>query len=52
MNLHYPRAERHYRSTVFIFNLEHISHLALLLLLLILRMNLIAGIYISYFSRF
>ena len=48
----YPRARRHHCSTVFIFNFEHISHLVLVLLLLILSMYLIAGFDISYFSRF
>ena len=48
----YSRAERRHRSTVFIFNFEHISHLVLVLLLLILSMYLIAGFDISYFSRF
>ena len=48
----YPRAEQRHRSTVFIFNFEHISHLVLVLLLLILSMYLIAGLDISYFSRF
>ena len=47
-----PRAERRHRSTVFTFNSEHNSHLALVLLLLILRMYLIAGFDISNFSRF
>ena len=48
----YSRAERRHRSTVFIFNFEHISHLILVLLLLILSMYLIAGYDISNFSRF
>ena len=48
----YLRAQRRHRSTVFIFNFEHISHLVLVLLLLILSMYLIAGFDISYFSRF
>ena len=48
----YPRAEQRHRSTVFIFNFEHFSHLVLVLLLLILSMYLIAGFDISYFSRF
>ena len=43
-NLIYPRAEWRHRSTVFIFNFEHISHLVLVLLLLILSMYLIAGL--------
>ena len=51
-NLIYPRAEWRHRSTVFIFNFEHISHLVLVLLLLILSMYLIAGCDISFFSRF
>ena len=44
----YPRAERRHRSTVFIFNFEHISHLVLVLLLLILSMYLIARFDIVY----
>ena len=48
----YPRAERRHRSIVFIFNFEHTSHLALMLLLLILSMYLIDGFDISHFSRF
>ena len=48
----YPRAERRHCSTVFIFNFEHISHLVLVPLLLMLRMYLIGGFDISYFSRF
>ena len=48
----YSRAERRHRSTVFIFNFEHISHLVLVLLLLILSMYLIAGFDTSYFNRF
>ena len=51
-NLIYPRAEWRHRSTVFIFNFEHISHLVLVLLLLILSMYLIAGFDTSYFNRF
>ena len=48
----YPRAKRRYRSTVFIFNFQHISHLVLVLLLLILRMYLIAGFdIISFLER-
>ena len=48
----YPRAKRRYRSTVFIFNSQHISHLVLVLLLLILRMYLIAGFdIISFLER-
>ena len=46
----YPRAELRHRSAVFIFNFEHISHLVLVLLLLILSMYLIAGFDILYFS--
>ena len=48
----YSRAEWRHHSTVFIFNFEHISHLVLMFLLLILSMYLIAGFAISYFSRF
>ena len=48
----YPRAERRHRSTDFIFNFEHISHVVLVLLLLILSMYLIGGFDISNFSRF
>ena len=48
----YPRAGRRHHSTVFIFNYEHISHLVLVLLLLILSMYLIAGFDTSYFNRF
>ena len=44
----YPRAEQRHRSTVFIFNFEHISHLVLVLLLLILSMYLIARFDIVY----
>ena len=47
-NLIYPRAEWRYRSTVFIFNFEHISQLVLVLLLLILSMYLIARFGIVY----
>ena len=47
-NLIYPRAEWRHRSTVFIFNFEHISHLVLVLLLLILSMYLIARFDIVY----
>ena len=48
----YPGAERRYRSTTVIVNIEHISHLVLVCLLLILSMYLIAGFDLSYFSRF
>ena len=44
----YSRAEWRHRSTVFIFNFEHISHLVLVLLLLILSMYLIARFDIVY----
>ena len=44
----YPRAGRLHHSTVFIFNYEHISHLVLVLLLLILSMYLIARFDIVY----
>ena len=47
-NLIYPIAERRHSSTVFNFNFEHISHLVLVLLLLILSMYLIAGFDIVY----
>ena len=47
-NLIYPRAEWRHRSTVFIFNFEHISHLVLVLLVLILSMYLIASFGIIY----
>ena len=47
-NLIYPKAEWHHRSTVFIFNIEHILHLILVLLLLILSMYLIARFDIVY----
>ena len=49
-NLIYPRAEWRHRSTVFIFNFEHISHLVLVLLLLILSMYLIARLFIINFN--
>ena len=39
-------------STVFIFNFEHISHIVLVILLLVLNMYFIAGFDISYFSRY
>ena len=48
----YPRAERRHHTTVFIVNFEHISHLVLVFLLLILSIYLIAGFDILYFSRF
>ena len=48
----YPRAELRHRSTVFISNFEHISHLDLVLLLLILSMYLIVSFDTSCFSRF
>ena len=48
----YPRAELRHPSTVFISNFEHISHLVLVLLLLILSMYLIVGFDASYFSCF
>ena len=48
----YPRAERRHRSTVFIVNFEHISHIALVFLSLILSMYLIGGFDLSYFSSF
>ena len=48
----YPRAEPRHRFSVFIVNFKHISHLALVFLLLILSMCLIPGFDISYFSRF
>ena len=47
-----PTLERSHRSTVFIVNFEHILHLVLEFLLLILSMYLIAGSDRSYFSRF
>ena len=47
-NLIYPRGEWRHRSTVFIFNFEHISHLILVLLLLILSMYLIARFGVVY----
>ena len=47
-NLVYPRAELRHRSTVFIFNFEHVFHLVLVLLLLILSMYLIARFDIVY----
>ena len=51
-NLYYESPQRRHRSTAFIFNFEHISHLLLVLLLLILNMCLIADFDISYFSCF
>ena len=47
-NLINPRAEWRHRSIVFTFNSEHISHLVLVLLLLILSMYLIARFDIVY----
>ena len=47
-NLIYPKAEWCHRSTVFIFNFQHISHFVLVLLLLILSMYLIARFDIVY----
>ena len=47
-HLIYPRAEWRHRSTVFIFNFEHILHLVVVLLLLILSMYLIARFDIVY----
>ena len=44
----YPRAEQRHHFIVFIFNFEHISHLVLVLLLLILSMYLIARFDIVY----
>ena len=51
----YLRADRRQRSTVFVFNFEHISHLVLVLVLLILSMYLFWVFILlgfSYFSRF
>ena len=47
-NLIYPRGEWRHRSTVFIFNFEHILHLVLVLLLLILSLYLISRFDIVY----
>ena len=52
LRIYLPRAERRHRFSVFIANFEHISHLGLEFLLLILSMCLIDGFDISYFSRF
>ena len=51
-NFIYPRVEWRHRYNVFIVNFEHISHLVLVFLLLILSMYLIAEFDIWYFCRF
>ena len=48
----YSRAELRHLTTVFIVKYEHISHLVLVFLLLIMNMHLIAGFDVLYFSRF
>ena len=48
----YSRAERSHHSTFFIVRFEHILHLFLVFLLLILSMYVIAGFVLAYFSRF
>ena len=48
----YSRAERRHHSTVFIVSFEHILHLFLVFLLLILSMYVIAGFVLSYLSCF
>ena len=48
----YARAERCYQSIVFIVSFEHILHLFLVFLWLILNIYEIAGFILSYFSCF
>ena len=48
----YSRAEGSHHSTFFIVSFEHILHLFLVFLLLILSMYVIAGFVLAYFSRF